>query len=318
MTSPREFSGSVGPVGVGALPTVSVVIACHNAAGVVAECLQALHAQCRSALREVIVVDSSTDGTDRIVREGFPQVALIHVAEPMTLPQLRARGIAAASGDIVAILDPYSIVDCHWSNALASAHQHCDHAIIGGTVDLHRADEQDIFTWAQYINEYGMFMSPMPEGELEILAGSNISYKRATLLADGANSRTEFWKTFVNDSAQAAGQVLWLAPTVKVALKKPIPFRHFLRTRFDHGRCYAGMRVAQAKPGERCLRAFVAPLLPMVLTWRWGKRYWSKRRYRSRFLSTLPLQFLLFGNWSLGELVGYVRGPGTSCRRLFY
>jgi hypothetical protein len=302
----------------GSLPTVSVVIACHNAAGTITECLQALQEQCRSAVGEVIVVDSSTDGTDRVVRERFPQVTLVHVTELMTLPQLRARGIAMATGDVVAILDPYSIADRHWSAAFAREHQNRDNAIIGGTVDLYQAERQGAFTWAQYINEYGMFMPPMRAGEIELLAGSNISYKRAALFAGGENPGPEFWKTFVNDNAQAAGQKLWLAPTVMVSLKKPVPFGHFLRTRFDHGRCYAGMRVAQGTSGERWLRAVAAPLLPLVLMWRWGKRYWSKRRYRKKLLYTLPLQLLLFGNWSLGEMIGYMRGSGTSCRKLFY
>ncbi|MDE3092040.1 MAG: hypothetical protein KGJ80_21920, partial [Chloroflexota bacterium] len=168
---------------------------------------------------------------------------------------------------------------------------------------------------AKYINEYGMFMPPIDEGEIEILPGSNVSYKRRALFADGKPRYAEFWKTLVN---WGTGTSLWLSPRMIVSLRKPIPFQDFLRTRFDHGRCFAGMRVADAPQGKRILRAITSPVLPAILLWRWGKRYWSKKRYRAKFLLTLPLQLLLFGNWAFGEFVGYVASTGNSCRKLFY
>jgi len=161
-------------------------------------------------------------------------------------------------------------------------------------------------------------MPPMRAGAMDILPGSNLSYKRDVLMSNAKFQPDEFWKTFVNESAEAAGSTLWLAPSVEIALKKPIAFRDYFRTRFDHGRCYAGMRVAGRSRFERWLRAATAPLLPWLLLWRTGARYWSKRRHREKLLTTFPLQLLLFGNWSLGELIGYTRGPGQSCRRLFY
>ncbi|MGH2460606.1 MAG: glycosyltransferase [Chloroflexota bacterium] len=297
---------------------LSVVIAAHDASSAIEECLAALLAQRSSAIHEIIVADSSTDGTEVIVRGRFPTVRLLHFAEALTLPELRARGIQAASGDLIAILDPYSIADRHWAEALIAEHEARSNPIIGGTVDLSDADGQGLLAWARYINEYGMFMPPMGAGPMDILPGSNLSYKRVALLSNAKFRRDEFWKTFVNESAEAAGAALWLAPSVAVALKKPIPFRDYFRTRFDHGRCYAGMRVAGHSWVEKWLRSASAPLLPFVLLWRTGRRYWSKKHHRGKLLTTLPLQLLLFGNWALGELVGYLRGPGKSCKRLFY
>lgn len=298
-------------------PALSVVIATHNASAVIAECLAALMAQ-RTAVVEIIAADSSTDGTDRIVRERFPTVTLLHFDEALSLPRLRARGIQAARGEVVAILDPYSIADRGWSEAVIAEHRSRPNVVIGGTVDLDGPKTQGYRAWAQYINEYGMFMPPMPEGALELLAGSNVSYKRAALMDGVALEDDEFWKTFVNERVDAGGSALWLAPEVRIALKKPIPFDDFFRTRFDHGRCYAGMRVAGKSWRERWFRAATAPLLPFILLWRTGSRYWSKGRHRDKLVLTLPLQLLLFGNWALGELIGYLFGPGTCCKRLFY
>ena len=296
---------------------LSIVIASHNAADVISACLGALQAQ-RKFIGEIIVADNSSDGTDEIIREHFPEVTLAHFTESLTLPQLRGKAIATTCGDIIAILDPYSIVDSQWAEQLIKEHQARSNLVIGGTVDLNQPERQNLLAWAKYINEYGMFMSPMSEGAIEILPGSNISYKRVALFDGDKPKYDEFWKTFVNENIEAGDSALWLAPRVLVYLNKPISFLDFLQTRFDHGRCFAGMRVARASRGERCVRALAAPILPLVFIWRWGMRYWSKQRYRGKFLLTLPLQLILFGNWALGEMVGYLRGVGKSCQKLYY
>ncbi len=297
---------------------LSIVIAAHNAEQVIVACLSALTQQIDPQQDEIIVVDSSSDGTPGIVTASFPTGRLIHFDEPLTIPQLRGRGIAASNGEIIAILDPYSIVSAGWAQEVVKAHRERPNVVIGGTVDLYHEDRRGFFDWALYINEYGMFMSPVPEGEMEILPGSNISYKRHVLF-DGSTPRfSEFWKTFINKDTESAGSALWLAPAIHVGLWKPIPFLDFLSSRYDHGRCFAGMRNPQASVVERFYRAVTAPILPFVFLYRWGRRYWSRQRRRKEFLLTLPLQFLLFGNWAWGEFVGYCFGPGRSCQKLFY
>jgi hypothetical protein len=159
-----------------------------------------------------------------------------------------------------------------------------------------------------------MFLPPMASGPAGILPGCNVSYKRAALF-DGERPRYPvFWKTAANEAAGPSGR--WLAADAVVALDKPIPFADFVRTRFDHGRCYAGMRGAAL--GERLLRALTAPLLPAVFLWRWSAPFLARNRYRGKLVATLPLQLLLVGMWSLGEMAGYLLGPGRRCRRLFY
>lgn len=299
-------------------PELSIVIAAHDAAAVIAPCLRALAIQSGQHLVEVIVADSSDDGTDRIVSDGFPSVRLLHFEAPLTVPELRGKGIAIARGGIVAILDPYSIVAEDWAACLISVHAKVSNVVIGGSVDKHPDSPPGLLGWALYFNEYGMFMNPVARGPVGIVPGSNVSYKRSHLF-DGERARHGvFWKTFVNAEAGRPGQALWLAPEVRVLLLKPIPFADFLRTRFFHGRCYAAMRVeGQALPA-RWLRAASTPLVPVVLLWRWSRAIWPKRRHRRAYIQTLPLQLALFGVWAFGEFVGYLLGAGTSCRRLFY
>jgi glycosyltransferase involved in cell wall biosynthesis len=298
---------------------LSIVIGVHDAEAVIAECLAALDQQPGRELAEIIVADSSTDRTPAIVRERFPSVRLLHVDEPLALPQLRGRGIAAARGEIVAIIDAYSIVDPGWIEETLKAHDAHAHTAIGGSVDLHQALRTSLGAWTIYINEYGMFMPPVPHGETWILPGSNIAYKRRALFDDRDEPRFDvFWKTFANWDLEASGQPLLLVPTMGVRLHKPIPFFDYLRTRIDHGRCFGGMRVASRPLGERLMRAASCPLIPFVLLYRWGRAYVAKGRRLDMFVLTLPLQLVLFATWAAGECVGYLRGPGRSCSRLFY
>lgn len=299
-------------------PRLSVIIGAHTAAGIDA-CLAALHAQQDAPPSEVILAVSSGDSLAESVKRNYPALRVCAVDGEATLPQLRAAAIAFASGDVIAILDPFSIVRPDWMREVVAAHEARPNMAIGGAVELHNADRQGFCAWTTYINEYGMFMPPVPAGETDILPGSNISYKRAALFdADGNPRHARFWKTFVNRQLQREGSPLWLAPSVVVALDKPVPFWDFFRTRFDHGRCFAAMRTASCGRAERWLRAAAFPLLPAVLLYRWSSVYLRKRRRAGRLVVTMPLQVLLFSSWACGEGVGYARGAGSSCARLFY
>jgi glycosyltransferase involved in cell wall biosynthesis len=297
---------------------LSVVIAAHNAAAVIETCLSALEPQLRSHTMEVIVADSSTDGTAEIIRKGFPWVRLFHVDEALTVPRLRGRGIQAAVGDIIAILDPYSVAAADWAERVITAHERRASVVIGGSVDLYRAKNQPWGAWILYLNEYGLFMPPIAEGETWIVPGSNVSYKRRALFNGDEARYPVFWKTFANWDLEESGSPLWLAADIKVALNKPIPLSDYLRTRYDHGRCFGGMRVFGAGRGTRLWRASTVPAVPLLLAWRWTRGFWPKRRHRVRFLLTLPVQLALFAVWAWGEAFGYLRGSGTSCERLFY
>ena len=265
----------------------SVIIACNNAEAVITPCLTRLQQQSDHLELEIIVADGSADRTPLLVEKQFPTVTLLHFEKPMTLPELRGRGIALASGDIIAILDPYSMVAPDWLEQLVLAHSEQDHPVIGGSVELYQARDQGLLVWAQFINEYGMFMPPIEKGEIGILPGSNISYKRAVLFEGDSPRFTEFWKTFVNASIERSGRPLWQTPSIGVALWKPLEFGDFFLTRFTHGRCYAGMRCMESSRLTRLLRMLSTPFVPFVLQYRWSRRVQKALHYGSRLSSAI-------------------------------
>ena len=299
-------------------PRLSVVIAAHDAEAVIETCLSALEPQCRVPQVEVIVADSSTDGTADIIRTRFPWVRLLHFDAPLALPHLRGRGISSSSGDLIAIIDPYSVAAPDWADRTCAAHAAAPNLVIGGAVGLFRPETQSFRAWTLYFSEYGLFLPPIQRGPTWIVPGSNVSYKRAALFDGPVPRYPVFWKTFVNWDIERAGSPLWLADDVVVELNKPIPFNDFLYTRYFHGRCFAGMRLEHAGPGTRIVRAASTIAVPLLLAVRWTRGFWPKRRHRLRFALTLPGQLALSVVWAWGEACGYLRGGGRSCEHLFY
>ena len=99
----KKVSGPVGAYEMGAseTPLVSVIIPSYQAAWHIRTALQALLVQETSVSYEVIVVDSSTDGTDRIIEASFPQVRLLHFPDRRQVGTARNIGVAAARGAVI-------------------------------------------------------------------------------------------------------------------------------------------------------------------------------------------------------------------------
>lgn len=297
---------------------LSIIIATHNASTVIDTCLSALAPQAGAIALEVIAADSSTDATPVIIRERFPWVRLLHFDEALPAPVLRGRGIAAAQGAIIAMLDPYCITAADWAAQIVRAHGAHAHAAIGGPVDLFHAESASYAGWSQYLNEYGLFMSPVQRGDSGTLPGNNLSYKRAALF-DGATPRyPNYSRAFVKLDQEKTAPPMWMEPEIRVEINKPIAFAAFLRTRYHHGRCYAGMRVSGRSTVTRTIRAASAALVPLVLLWRLTAGFWGKQRQRARFAATLPAQMAFFLVWACGEASGYLLGTGRSCEQTYY
>jgi hypothetical protein len=296
---------------------ISVVISAPPTGADLLRCLKALWPQAEREGAEVIV-EHSGDEAANAIHERFPQVRYHHHKEALTIHEMRGLGIAASKGQVIALLDAYSIVDSNWLSQVLKAHRENLDPVIGGIVEPYDSASQTLGHWAMYINEYARFMAPREAGRTDILAASNISYKRSALFTEVAPKFPVFWKEFVNRALVSAGHGLRMEPSIVVHSRKLIPIAAFLRSRYDNGRCFAGMRAADYRRGRRILYALATPLLPPLFLWRCASHYWVKRRFRAQFLLTIPLQVLLFVSWSAGELAGYLRGPGNSCRVLYY
>lgn len=92
-------------------PDVSVVLVCWNNKSYLKPCLDSLYAATITCHFEVVVVDNgSTDGSQRLLREDYPQVQLIQNTDNVGLGRASNQGIAATTGRYVLLLNNDTVV----------------------------------------------------------------------------------------------------------------------------------------------------------------------------------------------------------------
>jgi glycosyltransferase involved in cell wall biosynthesis len=97
-----------------AQPIVSVVIPSFNSSQTIRDCLKSLRAQKTELPFEIILVDSSDDGTELIIDQEFPEVRMFHYQERHYVGSARNIGIKQVKGEIVLFLDTDCIAPPNW------------------------------------------------------------------------------------------------------------------------------------------------------------------------------------------------------------
>lgn len=102
-------------------PLVSIIIPNWNGAALLPGCLDALRAQTYSPLEIILVDNASTDASVALVRERYPEVHLVALAQNLGLTGAVNAGICAASGEIIALLNNDAEAAPEWAGELAAA-----------------------------------------------------------------------------------------------------------------------------------------------------------------------------------------------------
>jgi GT2 family glycosyltransferase len=109
------------PEGTLSTPIVSVIIVNWNGKHLLADCLGSLRSQTYRDHETILVDNGSTDGSIDFVRENFPDVRLIPLAENRGFAGGNNAGIQASSGRFVALLNNDTRADANWLAALVKA-----------------------------------------------------------------------------------------------------------------------------------------------------------------------------------------------------
>jgi cellulose synthase/poly-beta-1,6-N-acetylglucosamine synthase-like glycosyltransferase len=168
------------PASTSTRPAVSVVIPCFQGAGYIRTALTALLAQRTGATYEIIVVDSSTDGTDRIVEQEFPQIQLLHFKERCQVGKARNIGIDAAKGDVVLFVDVDTIPDADWLEQMYGGIRDRGAGAVGGAMS--NGTPWSVSGSAGFYLEFFRFLQydgePRPA---QFLVGGNSGFDRTVL-----------------------------------------------------------------------------------------------------------------------------------------
>ncbi len=285
---------------------VSIVIPSYNSRNTISMSLEALRSQKTSVSNEIIVVDSSKDGTADFIAERFPEVKLIRSEQRLYPGAGRNHGIMEASGEILAFTDADCIADPGWVEAIAQAHLG-DSSVIGGVVD--NANPENTTGWAYYFTEFNHWSPGAPEGYVDDIPTCCLSMKRSAYERWGPFKETGYCSDTVFHWAMAAdGKRPYLDPKIRVAHINPGGLFHMLGHECAHGKYYAGVRARYQDFSHWRLLAHVitAPLLPFILFGRALGRIRARGHQLSFFLKSSLQTFAGMTFWSLGEFAGYL------------
>src|SRR5450432_547613 len=96
---------------------LSVVIVNWNSQDDLAQCLESMRTQTHQDLEVIIVDNGSKDGSVAMVRERFGEFTLLDEGENLGFAEGCNRGIAAASGEWVAMLNNDAVAEPQWAEA---------------------------------------------------------------------------------------------------------------------------------------------------------------------------------------------------------
>lgn len=310
----RETRPDVGPAGADrtrAVPSVSVVVASCRERELLEACLSSVLSQSRRLGAEVVVARPEDAGDLEPLRTSHPDVRFEPAPEGSNVPQLRAVGMAAARGDIVALTEDHCVAEEGWLRSLVEAHADGGEVVGGAMENARCASTVD---WAAFFAEYGLFAGDGggsgPEEDDEgapSMTGANVSYARELVDRVVERAGRGEWENVIHDELAASGRAMEFLETAAVAHNRSWGVREFCVDRFLHGRDYARRRLDDAPIGRRWLWLVGTPVLPMLLCARIARA--AAGRHPGIFLRALPATLLFLAAWSAGEAAGYLLGP---------
>jgi hypothetical protein len=216
---------------------------------------------------------------------------------------LRASGLGAARGEILALLEDHARPDTNWSASVVAAHrENC--AAVGGAIE-NGIDR--LLNWAVYYCDFGKYQNPLPPGESTYASDANTSYKRQALEMVRLMWQTSFREVVINGALIARGEKVMLRPEVVIYQNRcNLDFTSALRERFIWGLSYAATRRALMGTTRRLVYSVLSLGLPVILLLRMSRTAWSRRIHFKKFISALPIIVVLLISWSFGESVGYL------------
>jgi hypothetical protein len=276
-------------------------------------CLAALQRQVGVPPPQIIVPFTRNLTGVEALRSEFPSVQFLECPDISVGPeghgsrehhdQLRARGIAAASGEIIAMLEDHGVADASWLAAIVEAHKQ-PAAVVGGAVEN---GVDTALNWAVYFCDFFKYQNPVPEGESFYASDANVSYKRRALETVREVWQNRFQEIDVNAVLVSRGERIVLSREMRLEQRRHnLTLPSAIQERFIWGRSYAASRSASAPIGKRMIWALSSPLLPALLLFRIGSVTFLRGKVTGAFLRCSPVLAILLMSWSWGELTGYV------------
>jgi glycosyltransferase involved in cell wall biosynthesis len=288
---------------------VSVVIPSYNAAQTIGACLESLQRQTYTGECEIILTDSSCDGTPALVAARFPRVKLIRRDARTDPGTARTLGVRQARGRIIAFIDADCVAAPDWLERIVAALAD-GWGAVGGAIE-NGNDATDTVGWAGYFAEFREFIPGRPKRAVMHSPTCNIAYGKEVLAKAGPFPGAYYPQEDLvyNHTLAAQGvSILW-DPSIRVSHRHRSTLLGFLR----HQRLIGAATVRVLKdidlrgswiarhpaPGLLCV-----PLLPVV---KWINTVAVFLRYQPAMLLKRPQVLLPLACGMLAWMLGFAQ-----------
>lgn len=160
-------------------PQISVVVPSYRPGVLLERCVERLLQQRDIGAYEVVVVDSSADGTAERLRARFPRCHVIGLPTRTSQAVARNLGLASSRGKFVAFTDHDCLVPPHWLAGFLARHAGGNYAAVGGAVA--NGTPRSLVGTAAYWIEFNDFTPRRPAGPIAGVPHCNICFRRDAL-----------------------------------------------------------------------------------------------------------------------------------------
>ncbi|MES2304436.1 MAG: hypothetical protein V4558_02975 [Gemmatimonadota bacterium] len=280
---------------------ISVVLASCRSSALLLESVAALLPQCRLLGAELVVARATPIVPDPELPAG---VRVVPCPADATIPGLRGAGLAAATGDWVALTEDNCIAASNWLVELSGGFPG-EATVVGGTMGNARP-ARPIDGGAAFA-EYGFFGPDQVEpsaGSAPLITGANVAYHRSIVGKVALWALAGDWEDVIHGRLASEGAHFRVMRRAMVEQNLQYQLSAFCLDRYQHGRDYARVRSRGLTFPARLVRAAATPLLPPVL----GARIWRSagRAAPQSFVRALPYTLAFLAAWAAGEAVGYL------------
>jgi hypothetical protein len=286
---------------------LTVIVGSRDAASTLPECVAALLATCSGIDAEILVVEATDLNSAERSAGGNPLVRVIPMPADSLVPALWGRGLREAAGRVVAFTIAQCVVGDGWAEALLAGIR--SGAVgVGGPLALRRGASAT--ARATFFLRYSAWLN-LPPGPAREIAGDNAAYDHAALRAVRGDAGDAFWEVEAHARFRALGRTLEVAPRATAWFSDATGLAEMASRRFAHGRHSGAFRV-RSGVRPRWQVVLGAPLVPLVLLVRVGRRVVRAPDHAYDFLSSLGALLVLAGAWAAGEAVGgFSSGAGA-------
>jgi hypothetical protein len=273
-------------------------------------CLNSVYDEARSLGAEVIVADGDARALPPDHESRYPEV--IHLTEQgASVFRLRAIGMAAARGEVVAATEDHCQPAPGWCEGHVRAHaEHPGAAVVGGPV--RNGATQTLTAWASFLLNHSPFVPPIASGEGGTVDHSNVSLKRRFV----PRTPSEEGKAEVNigQRLRRAGETTFIDERILVSHVQWLGIPQTFAIHFHSGRSTSGLRVREGmRATERVAGLGMSLLLGPGMFVQTVRRVRRNRAIsRRKLAAVLPALALLSFSTAVGVTVGYIAGPGSS------